>query len=187
LGVERSLEDAFGFGLQIVVRPAALNVLGKAFEVLVTEPEVLESGVGVLVWHKVWGKGSADLASSNRWGQGFRLPLSAAGRGASNRPWDRTHGAQRHPLSRFQATKGRSGKGDGGNGANRAAMQGRLDPFAGGSSGFSGENEFTLPVVFHRRPQERLEVNVPARLISRFTLSLTRSTKVLGSFMPQLT
>jgi hypothetical protein len=33
-----------------------------------------------------WGKGSAGVASSSFWGQWFRLPLSAVGRGAPNRP-----------------------------------------------------------------------------------------------------
>ena len=78
MSVERFVEEACDFGIEIILRPAAL----KAFEALVIEPEVLESGGGVLVWQKVWGKGAADLTSSNLWSQVFRLLLSAVGRGA---------------------------------------------------------------------------------------------------------
>jgi hypothetical protein len=49
LGVERFVEEACDFGIEIILRPAALKAFVKTFEALVIEPEVLESGGGVLV------------------------------------------------------------------------------------------------------------------------------------------
>jgi hypothetical protein len=49
LSVGRFVEEAFDFGLEIILRPAALKAFVKTFEALGIEPEVLESGGGVLV------------------------------------------------------------------------------------------------------------------------------------------
>jgi hypothetical protein len=57
LSVERFVEEAFDFGPEIILRPAALKAFVKTFEALVIEPQGLQSDVGVLVWQKVWGKG----------------------------------------------------------------------------------------------------------------------------------